>query len=66
MQDAGAVAVNTITAATLSQNVKAKDEITLEIKLMKDGAQTLHLPNDGGGSILAQIEQTHQEFSNGF
>lgn len=33
----GRIAANTIVAATVSQNVKAKDEITLDIKLQKGG-----------------------------
>lgn len=40
----GAVALRTVVAATLSQNIKSKDEITFDIKLQKSG----------GAAILSQ------------
>ena len=63
---AGAVAVNTISAAALSQNVKSKDEITLDIKLTKGGAQTLakqfksKAKGDGDDIISQVVEQAAQ------
>jgi uncharacterized protein YcfJ len=60
---AGAVAVNTISAAALSQNVKSKDEITLDINLAKNGAQTLakqfkvKAKGNGDDIISAVVEQ---------
>ena len=64
---AGAVAVNTIAAATISQNVKSKDEITLDIKLTKDGAPAFakqykqKAKGDGDDIITPIIEQAAQE-----
>lgn len=61
---AGAVAVNAVNAATVSQNVKSKDEITLDIKLTKAGAQTLakqfKAKGDGDDIITPVVEQAAQ------
>ena len=63
---AGAVAVNTISAATVSQNIKSKDEITLDIKLVKNGAQAFakqykqKAKGNGDDIITPLVEQAAQ------
>jgi hypothetical protein len=37
---AAAVATNTIVAATVAENIKAKDEMTLDVRLERPGATT--------------------------
>ena len=60
---AGAVAARTASAALVSQNVKSKDEITLEVKLMKSGAQPLtkqfkaKAQGDGDDIVSNVVEQ---------
>jgi len=59
----GRVAAGTIVAATASQNVKAKDEITLDINLTKNGSSALtkqfkaKAKGDGDDIISQVIEQ---------
>ena len=64
---AGAVVVKTIAAATVSQNVKSKDEITLEINLKQPGGAaalsqkfTAKAKSDGDDIISKVIEQAAQ------
>ncbi len=62
----GQIATQSIVAATLTQNVKSKDEITLDIKLTKDGAQTLakqykaKAKGNGDDIITQVVEQAAQ------
>lgn len=60
----GRVAANTIVAATISQNVKSKDEITLEILLKQPGGATAltqkftaKAKSDGDDIISKVVEQ---------
>ena len=63
---AGQIATRTIVAATLSGNIKAKDEITLDLKLQKDNAVALNkqykgkAKSDGEDIISPIIEQAAQ------
>jgi hypothetical protein len=63
---AGAVVSRTIVAATLSQNVKAKDEISLEIKLQKGESNAFNkqykakAKSDGEDILSPLIEQVAQ------
>lgn len=63
---AGAIATRAIVAATLSQNVKAKDEISLDIKLQKGDSSAFakqyktKAKSDGEDIISPMIEQIAQ------
>lgn len=67
---AGAVATRAIVAATLSQNVKAKDEISLDIKLQKGDSSAFakqykgKAKSDGEDIITPLIEQIAQSIIN--
>lgn len=63
----GSVAANTIVAATVSQNVKSKDEIALEVRLQKFGGATVltqqfkaKAKSDGDDIISKAVEQAAQ------